>query len=77
MKRSIPIVQRVYMADGSYFQQILGSTKPGQKKMQFPYEIPPIEIELAKETNATIITAAGILAGGFVVGQLVRTFFKP
>lgn len=60
-----------------YLAQLLRGTKPGAQKLQFPYEIPPIEIEFTKEAKQTLFTAIGILATGItlngVMNYLART----
>lgn len=69
--KPIPIVQMLPMADGGMFQQIIGATKPGQAKMQFPYELPTIVIGLDKETKNTLLGVAGVFATGMIVSRVL------
>ena len=67
---------RALSANGDYLRGLLTSTQPGQKKMQFPYELPPIVVETSPETNKTIITAAAILGTGIAVGGIAGAISK-
>jgi len=74
-KNNLPIVRRTYLADGSgYLQTILGSTKPGTQKLQFPYEIPTIKTEVALDpaTTKTLL----YIAGGITVGAIASAVIK-
>lgn len=73
--RRVPVVRRTYLSDGSgYVQQILGSTKPGEKKLQFPYELPVIEtsVSLDKSTRNTLLGVAGGIAGGMIISSAIK-----
>lgn len=74
MKKSIPIVRRTMSADGSILQTIIGSSKPGAAKLQFPYEIPALEIDITPATKNILFLTAGILAGGAITSVLLNKF---
>jgi len=45
---------------------------PGAPKLQFPYEIPPFEIEFTPEAEKTLYTATAMLAGGIVLNGIMN-----
>lgn len=59
---------------GNILQNIIGSTQPGAQKMQFPYELPTINIGLDAETKKIMYTTAGIFAGGMIASKLIEKF---
>jgi len=72
MKRDIPIIRTTQLSDGNILQTIVGATKPGSQKLQFPYEIPALELEFTPEANRTLLLTAGILAAGAVGAVLIH-----
>lgn len=73
-RKCLPVVKRTYLSDGGFLTSLVGSSKPGEKKMQFPYEIPEIKVSpvISPETKTTLYTTVGILAGGIVISGLAR-----
>ena len=60
------------LSDGSnLITDIIGSMKPGAKKMQFPYELPTINVGIDDETKKSLYIATGILAAGFLAGSFI------
>jgi hypothetical protein len=74
MKRKVFIVKQKQLADGSILQSIIAATKPGAKKMQFPYDLPTVNVSLTDDTKNALYTSVGILAGGFVLGKVAEKF---
>jgi hypothetical protein len=74
--RNIPVIRNTRLADGSVLQNILGATKPGSKKLQFPYELPVIEtsVAVAPDTLTSLYTVAGIIGGAIVLSQIIKRF---
>lgn len=58
----------------SFTDLLLGATKPGGTKMQFPYEIPTIttDVEFTDAATSTIYGGAIILATGLAVNGLAN-----
>ena len=55
-----------YMRQGpgsGFLTSLFKRSVPGAPKLQFPYEIPPFEIEFTPEAEKTLYTATGILSG--------------
>jgi hypothetical protein len=52
------------------------SSAPGSQKLQFPYEIPPIEtvIKFDKTATRVLYTVTGVIVGGVIVNQLIKKF---
>jgi hypothetical protein len=72
MKRPIYIVRQTQLSDGGILQQIFQATKPGAQKMQFPYELPTVNVSLTDDTKRSIYTAVGIMSAGFVIGKAIE-----
>lgn len=73
-KKCLPVVKRTYLSDGGFLTNLVGSSKPGSGKMQFPYELPEIKVApvITPETKKTLYTTVGILAGGIAIAGLAR-----
>lgn len=74
-RASVPVVRRRYMSDGkSFITDVIGHTKPGEEKLQFPYEIPVINTSVAIDPQAT--KALYVVAGTLAVGMLGSAYLK-
>lgn len=74
--KKIPVVRREYLSDNSFVQKIIGSTLPGSKKLQFPFEIPTIQtnnaVEIPSGTGAILIGTASVFAAGMIISALIK-----
>jgi hypothetical protein len=64
---------------GDFFASLIGSSTPGAKKMQFPFEnIPPVSVNVGLEpsTRNTLLSLGGMVLGGVLVGGLLRSRLK-
>ena len=66
-------------AGGDFIASLIGSSTPGAKKMQFPFEnIPPVSVNVGLEpsTQRVILGLGGMIFGGIVVGSLLKRGLK-
>jgi len=72
--REVPVVRRTYLADDSFVTDLIGYSKPGAKKLQFPYEIPTINtsVSLSPEVTQTLIAIPTIFSIGMVASAAIK-----
>lgn len=74
MKKTIPIIRRTALSDGNFLTSLVGSSKPGAKKLEFPYDIPEIKVApvISPEVKTVLYTTVSILATGMVLSAGMR-----
>ena len=60
------------LADATDFLQSVVKGSTGGKKLQFPYELPPLQIEFTPQGRNTLIQGLGILGGGIFLNGLLN-----
>lgn len=58
-KRSIPVIRRELNDGGGIVQKIIGKA-----------ELPPVTVNVTKETKKTLYTTVGILGGAYILGRI-------
>ena len=59
-----------------FVTSLIKGSVPGSKKLEFPYELPPLEIEFTPEAKNTLFVAMGILGGGFALNGMLNYLSK-
>jgi hypothetical protein len=72
--REVPVVRRTYLADGSWVTDLITHSKPGEKTLQFPYEIPTINtsVSLAPDVQQTLITVSSIVGVSMIASAALK-----
>lgn len=64
---------RPRLSDAGWLTDILTASRPGGKKMEFPFEkIPPVTVALDDSTQTTLKIVGGTLAAGMLLSAIVK-----
>ena len=78
--KKIPIIRRNYLSDNAFVSSIVGSTLPGSKKLQFPFEIPVIntsnDVTISPGVKTALIATTSILAFGMIGSAILKRSTK-
>lgn len=78
-----PYVRKKYLSEPffgapnlDFLKTLVTHSNPGEKKLQFPYEIPPIEtvISIDPTTKAILYTITGTIVGGILVNTIIKKY---
>ena len=56
----------------NFLSNLVKGSTPGAKKLEFPYEVPPLAISITPEAKQTLYVTAGILGLGWAMGGILN-----